>query len=43
MINFREGWRGHLWQGQFVSFIMEEEIFYLLILSKNIKLKRVKV
>jgi len=43
MINFREGWRGHLWQGQFASFIMEEEIFYLLKLSKNIKLKRVKV
>jgi putative transposase len=24
MINFREGWRGHLWQGRFASFIMEE-------------------
>ncbi|MDX9964075.1 transposase [Desulfobacter postgatei] len=24
MINFREGWRGHLWQGRFASFIMEK-------------------
>ena len=24
MVNFREGWRGHLWQGRFASFIMEE-------------------
>ena len=23
-INFREGWRGHLWQGRFTSFIMDE-------------------
>ena len=23
-INFREGWRGHLWQGRFASFVMEE-------------------
>ena len=23
-INFREGWRGHLWQGRFASFAMEE-------------------
>jgi len=23
-INFREGWRGHLWQGRLSSFIMEE-------------------
>jgi REP element-mobilizing transposase RayT len=23
-INFREGWRGHLWQGRFSSFIMDE-------------------
>jgi REP-associated tyrosine transposase len=23
-INFREGWRGHLWQGRFSSFILEE-------------------
>ncbi len=24
MINFREGWRGHLWQGRFASFVMSE-------------------
>ena len=23
-INFREGWRGHLWQGRFSSFMMDE-------------------
>jgi len=25
MINFREGWRGHLWQGRFASFVMSEQ------------------
>jgi putative transposase len=23
-INFRNGWRGHLWQGRFASFVMDE-------------------
>jgi putative transposase len=23
-INFRERWRGHLWQGRFASFVMDE-------------------
>lgn len=23
-INFQEGWRGHLWQGRFASFPMDE-------------------
>jgi len=23
-VNFREGWRGHLWQGRFGSFVMDE-------------------
>ena len=27
-INFRKGWRGHLWQGRFSSFVMDED--YLL-------------
>lgn len=27
-INFREGWRGHLWQGRFASYVMDER--YLL-------------
>jgi REP-associated tyrosine transposase len=26
-INFREGWRGHLWQGRFHSFPMDESYF----------------
>jgi putative transposase len=25
MINFRERWRGHLWQGRFASFVMSEK------------------
>jgi len=28
MINFREKWRGYLWQGRFHSFAMDEEYFY---------------
>ena len=24
-INFREGWRGHLWQGRFAPFVMDED------------------
>ena len=24
-INFREGWRGHVWQGRFASFVMDED------------------
>ena len=24
MVNFREGWRGHLWQGRFASFPMDD-------------------
>ena len=24
-VNFRQGWRGHLWQGRFASFVMDEE------------------
>ena len=26
-VNFREGWRGHLWQGRFHSFPMDESYF----------------
>ena len=25
MINFREGWKGHLWQERFHSFVMDEQ------------------
>lgn len=24
-VNFRAGWRGHLWQGRFASFVLDEE------------------
>jgi len=26
-VNFREGWKGHLWQGRFNSFAMDESYF----------------
>ncbi len=28
MINFREGWRGYLWEGRFKSFILDERYIY---------------
>lgn len=28
MINFREGWRGYLWQGRFKSVVMDEKYLY---------------
>jgi putative transposase len=40
MINFREGWRGHLWQGRFASFIMEER--YLLACTRYIEYNPVR-
>src|SRR3990172_2582361 len=39
-INFREGWRGHLWQGRFGSFPMDEK--YLLTAARYIELNPVK-
>ena len=39
-INFREGWRGHLWQGRFGSFIMDDS--YLLACAKYIELNPVR-
>jgi len=39
-INFREGWRGHLWQGRFSSFIMEER--YLLACARYVELNPVR-
>lgn len=39
-INFRKGWRGHLWQGRFSSFIMEEK--YLLACTKYVELNPVR-
>lgn len=40
MINFREGWRGHLWQGRFASFPMDES--YLLSAVKYVELNPVR-
>jgi putative transposase len=40
LINFRERWRGHLWQGRFASFIMDER--YLLACVKYIELNPVR-
>ncbi|HKI49823.1 MAG TPA: hypothetical protein VKA69_10885 [Desulfobacteria bacterium] len=34
-INFREGWRGHLWQERFSSFVMDEN--YLLACTRYIE------
>ena len=34
-VNFREGWRGHLWQGRFVSFVMDEA--YLLACARYVE------
>ncbi len=39
-INFREGWRGHLWQGRFASYAMEER--YLLAAARYIEMNPVR-
>jgi putative transposase len=39
-INFREGWRGHLWQGRFASFVMDDH--YLLAAARYIELNPVR-
>ncbi len=28
MINFREGWKGYLWQGRFSSYVLDEDYLY---------------
>ncbi len=38
-INFREGWRGHLWQGRFASYVMDER--YLLACVRYIEMNPV--
>jgi putative transposase len=35
-VNFREGWRGHLWQGRFASFVMDEP--YVLAAARYVEL-----
>jgi len=39
-VNFREGWRGHLWQGRFASFVMDDE--HLLAAARYIELNPVR-
>ena len=39
-INFREGWRGHPWQGRFASFVMDED--HLLTAARYVELKAVR-
>lgn len=39
-INFREGWRGYLWQGRFLSFVMDER--YLLAAVRYVELNPVR-
>ncbi len=40
MVNFREGWRGHLWQGRFASFVLHEA--YLLTAARYVELNPVR-
>ena len=39
-INFRENWRGHLWQGRFSSYVMDEK--YLLAAARYVELNPVR-
>jgi putative transposase len=39
-INFQKGWKGHLWQGRFASFPMDEQ--YLIAAARYIELNPVK-
>jgi len=39
-VNFREAWRGHLWQGRFASFVMDEP--HLLAATRYVERKAVK-
>jgi putative transposase len=39
-VNFREGWRGYLWQGRFASFPMDED--YLLACTRYVELNPVR-
>jgi len=39
-VNFREGWRGYLWQGRFASFVMDER--YVLACARYVELNPVR-
>ncbi len=38
-VNFREGWRGHLWQGRFASFVLDD--YHLLAATRYVELNPV--
>jgi putative transposase len=40
LVNFREGWRGHLWQGRFASYVMDER--YLLACARYVEMNPVR-
>ena len=40
LVNFREQWRGHLWQGRFASFVLDEK--YLLAAARYVELNPVR-
>ncbi len=40
MVNLREGWRGHLWQGRFASFVLDNP--YLLTAARYVELNPVR-
>jgi putative transposase len=40
MVNLRKGWRGHLWQGRFASFVLDEP--YLLTAARYVELNPVR-
>ena len=40
MINFREGWRGHLWQGRFASYVMDGG--YLMACARYVEMNPVR-
>jgi REP-associated tyrosine transposase len=40
MVHFREGWRGHLWQGRFASFVLDEP--YLQTAARYVELNPVR-
>ena len=39
-VNFRKRWRGHLWQGRFASFVLDEP--YLLVATRYVEMNPVK-
>ncbi len=40
MVNLREGWRGHLWQGRFASFVLDQA--YLLTAARYVETNPVR-